>query len=335
MLSRRALLGSICCFSLLAGCGGSSGVDVVPATPGTSGTAESAPGSKGTVGFSAMTLKNPFFSIIADELTKECEKYGYTVVVHDADDKLENQSKHVDDFIAQGVVAIVLNPVDRIAMGPVIKRANEKGIPVFTCDLECEAEGIIVSGHIGTDNFQGGKLAGTAMIKALGEEGGEVLVLALPEKNSCVLRVDGFKEVINAHNAGKESGKIQIVAELPCGGLQDIGFKTTSDALQQHPNIRGIFAINDPSALGAWQALDQAGKSSQVKLVGFDGQLEGKQAIKEGKIFADPIQFPEQMGRITGENIAKYFRGDIFESRILIETALYDKAAADSDPALK
>ena len=58
--------------------------------------------------------------------------------------------------------------------------------------------------------------------------------------------------------------------------------------------ISGIFAINDPSALGAYSVLAREGKADQVKIVGFDGQPEGKQAIKEGKIYADPIQYPDE-----------------------------------------
>lgn len=339
LLPRRLLLGQLLCLSLYLlgpGCSSESAVEVVqPATPQIDGENSGTPTKKGTIGYSAMTLKNPFFKVIADELTKEASKHGFEVVVSDADDKLENQAKHVDNYIAQGMTAIVLNPVDRVAVGPIIKKANEAGIPVFTCDLECEAEGIQVAGHVGTDNYQGGKLAGEAMVKALGEAGGDVLVLALPEKNSCVLRVNGFKEILDAHNAGRDSGKINVVAELPCGGLRDPANKATGDSLQQYPNLRGIFAINDPAALGAWKALSQAGKAEQVTIVGFDGQLEGKQAIKEGKVFADPIQFPERMGQLTARAIAAHLNGDDYEAHVLIPTELYDKAAADADPALQ
>jgi ribose transport system substrate-binding protein len=101
-----------------------------------------------------------------------------------------------------------------------------------------------------------------------------------------------------------------------------------------HPDLRGIFAINDPSALGAWTALKQAEKQDQVVIVGFDGQLEGKQAIRDGKFYADPIQFPDQMGIMTVQNIVKYLDGEEFEAVQLIPTELYRKADAEQDPAL-
>ena len=90
-----------------------------------------------------------------------------------------------------------------------------------------------------------------------------------------------------------------MVAQLDGGGVRDEGYKVTEDTLQAHPDLAGIFAINDPSALGARAALEKAGKQDQVKIVAFDGQPEGKQAIKEGKIFADPVQFPDKIGRKT------------------------------------
>lgn len=291
--------------------------------------------SRGTIGFSALTLKNPFFKIIADSMTEAGKANGFEVLVNDAERDVNEQSKHIDNYIAQGVAAIVLNPADRIAIGPAIRKANEAGIPVFTCDLQCATDDAKVAGHIGTDNYQGGRLAGDAMIEALGDAGGEVLILHFKQANSCVLRVQGFTEVLDEHNKDRESGKITVVSELEGGGLRDEGFKAASDALQAHPNLRGIFAINDPSALGAWTALKQAEKLDQVTIIGFDGQLEGKQAILEGKIYADPIQFPKKMGVVSVQNIVKYLDGDDYEKVELIPTAIYKKADAEKDPELQ
>ena len=293
------------------------------------------PGGAGTIGFSALTLKNPFFKIIADSITDEASKHGYNVIVNDAETDVANQSNHIDDYIAQKVTAIVINPCDRLAIGAAVKRANEAGIPVFTCDLQCVAEGAKIAGHIGTDNLGGGRLAGEAMVEALGESGGEVLVLHFKQANSCVLRVQGFTEVLDAHNDGRESGRIEVVSELDGGGLRDKGYSSTADALQANPNLRGIFAINDPSALGAWAALNEVGKADAISIVAFDGQLIGKRAILEGKIYADPIQFPRKMGIASVQNIIKYVNGEEFNTTELIPTELYRKADAEKDPELQ
>jgi ribose transport system substrate-binding protein len=332
-------------FAVALGCDRGSGVDVSssvnsdsdattaiePSSTGGEGSSE----SKGVIGFSALTLTNPFFTIIADNLTEEAAKHGYEVIVDDANRDVKTQSEQIDTYITRGAAAIVINPCDRLSIGPAIKKANDAGIPVFTSDLQCAATDVKITGHVGTDNFGGGRLAGEAMIEALGEAGGKVLVLHFEQAQSCVLRVGGFKEVIDAYNKDREEGKIEVVAELDGGGLRDEGFKATSAAIQSDPDITGIFAINDPSALGAYAALEQAGKADQVKIVAFDGQKDGKQAIKEGKIYADPIQFPDRMGQITMQNIVKYLNGEDFEKITLIPTELYRKVDADKDPELK
>ena len=116
--------------------------------------------------------------------------------------------------------------------------------------------------------------------------------------------------------------------------VKDKSFKAAEDLIQAHPDLNGIFAINDPSALGAYAALEKAGKERQVKIIGFDGQLEGKQAIKARKIYADPIQFPDRIGVETVRTIIRHFEGREVSKELLIPTSLYRKADAERDPAL-
>ena len=324
---------------LMAGCGPAGnttgGTDSAIST--TTDGDESAPaaGSKGTVGVSVLTLTNPFFRVIGDNIAAELKKAGYDTVVVSGEFDVAAQRGQVKDFITAGHAAIVLCPCDSRAIGAAIREANEAGIPVFTADLGCLDPDAKVVSHIATDNYSGGKQAGEAMIEALGEAGGKVVILDFAQAESCNLRVKGFKEVIAAHNEAGKPGKIEIVAELPGNGKTDEGYKAAEDALQSHADLAGIFAINDPSALGAWAALDKAGKTSQVKLVGFDGQPDGKQAIKDGKIFADPIQHPDQIGKTTAQSILKYLAGEEVEPQQLIPTALYKQADGQADPELK
>jgi ribose transport system substrate-binding protein len=321
-INATIILGSL----LITSCGGGENVS----TPN-----DQESRSNGTIGVSVLTLGNPFFSVIAENIKSEAAKHGYDVIIVDGDRNVQKQANQIDDFLTKGVAAIVLNPCDRISTGAAIKKANEAGIPVFTCDLKCVAEGAEVVSHVGSDNLQGGKLAGEAMIEALGDNGGKVLVVHFPQANSCQLRVQGFKEVINTYNQGKETGGIVVVAELDGGGVRDEGYKVTEDTLQAHPDLAGIFAINDPSALGARAALEKAGKQDQVKIVAFDGQPEGKQAIKEGKIYADPVQFPDKIGTRTVGLILSYFNGEEVPAEVLIPTELYRQEDGLQDASLQ
>jgi ribose transport system substrate-binding protein len=217
---------------------------------------------------------------------------------------------------------------------PVIQEANAAGIPVITVDVPCSESGVKLLTQISTDNFGGGRQAAAAMIEALGPEGGKIAILHFKQVESCQLRVNGFQEALQAHNASGKA-RIEVVAELESGGAKDAGFKATEDILQAHPEIRGIFAINDPAALGARAALEKAGKADHIQIIGFDGQPEGRQAIKEGKIYADPIQFPEQMGAGAVEMIVRHSKGETVPDQMLIPTSLYRKSDGEKDPALK
>lgn len=306
-----------------------TGCDKPAATSGSPSTAK----AKGTIGVSLLTLDNPFFKVIGDNITAEGKKHGYEVIVVSADKDVAKQGNQIKDFIVKKVSAIVLSPCDSKSIIPVIQEANRAGIPVFTVDIPCNEPGVKIVTQIATDNFAGGKEAGQAMIEALGEAGGKIAVLAFKQAESCLLRVKGFREVIETHNGGGKA-KIEIVTELESGGAKDVGYKAAEDALQAHPDLRGLFAINDPAALGARAALEKAGKT-QVQIIGFDGQPEGKQAIKDGKIYADPIQFPDKMGMQIVEAIVRHSKGETLPPQMLIPTSLYRKADALKDPELK
>lgn len=315
---------------LLVGCG-KGGAPVDESSSGASDTGIPAK----VIGYSKMNSNNPFFEVIAENIRKAAKEHGFEVRVVSAEADVTKQMDQIRDFVVSKVDAIVLNPADSEAIGAAIAEANEAGIPVFTCDLECTASGVKIAGHIATDNYQGGRLAGEAMIEALGEQGGEIAILTHDPAASCINRVKGFDDVINAYNEGRESGAITVVKRLPCEGQRDPGFKATQDIMTAHPDLAGIFAINDPGALGALAALEKEGKLDQVTIIGFDGQPDGKQAIKEGKIYADPIQFPDRMGQEIIAMVAQYFAGESFEAERLIPAELYRQADAEKDPALK
>ncbi len=289
--------------------------------------------SKGTIGISVLTLTNPFFRDLADAMTAEARTQGFETLVTSGEFDAAKQRNQVADFIVRKTVAMILCPCDSKAVGTALLEANRAGIPVFTADIASLAKEGKVVGHVATDNFGGGKFAAVALIEALGGKG-KVAILDHPEVESVILRTRGFLQELEQQR--KDKGvSIQVVATLPGGAAKDRSMKATEDLLQAHPDLNGIFAINDPSALGAVAALEKAGRLAQVKVVGFDGSPEGKSAIKAGKIHADPIQFPDRIGRATVQNIVKYLAGDDVPRETLIPTALYRQADAAKDPAVK
>lgn len=287
----------------------------------------------GVLGISVLTLTNPFFRDLADAMTAEAKTHGLTTLVSSGEFDAARQRNQVADFLVRKVDAIVLCPCDSRAVGSAIREANTAGIPVFTADIASLAkEGKVIS-HAATDNLGGGKLAARALIEALGGKGAAA-ILDFPEVESVILRTRGFG--LELERARRDEGvTIQVVATLPGGGAKDRSMKATEDLLQAHSEIAGIFAINDPSALGAVAALEKAGRLGNVKVVGFDGMPEGKAAIRAGKIYADPVQFPDRIGRAAVANVVKYLAGDDVPPEVLIPTELYRRADAEKDPSLK
>ena len=288
---------------------------------------------RGVIGVSLLTLENPFFKVIGDTIVEEGLQEGYKTFLVSADKDAAKQGNQVKDFLVNKVAAIVLSPCDSKSIVPVIREANESGVPVFTVDIPCNEPGVIIATQVATDNLGGGREAGRAMIEMLGDDGGNVAILHFKQAESCQLRVQGFREVIEAHN-NSGGPTIRIMTELESGAAKDGGAKAMDDAMQAFPDIRGVFAINDPAALGARAAIEKAGKTDQIRIIGFDGQPEGKQAIRDGKIYADPIQFPDRMGKEIVQAIVRYSRGEVLPEKTLIPATLYRKADAERDPTL-
>ena len=337
MWTRRLWLTSF----LLCGFSGCSGDAPAPALPGgsetssaASPTTEAPQASRGTIGVSLLTFENPFFKVIADNIESEGKKQGYDCILLSADNDAAKQSNQVKDFIVSKVAAIVISPRDARAIVPAIQDANAAGIPVFTVDIPCLEPNVTIVSQIATDNLGGGREAARAIIEALGESGGKVAILGFATAQSCILRVNGFREVIDAHNASA-TGKVTIVGEYEGGGARDRSAAAMKDILQSNDGLKAVFAINDPSALGARAALEQAGQAEAVIIVGFDGQPEGKQAIKDGKIYADPLQFPDRMGVAVVQAIVAHSKGKDVPAETLIPTQLYKKADAEQDPSLQ
>ena len=223
------------------------------------------------------------------------------------------------DFVAQGYDAIFLNPVDSKAAGEGVKKAQEAGIPVFTFDVQVtdEAAKEFIVAHIGSDNYQGGQLAAESMMKVTGDTG-KVAIITFPEVTSCILRRNGFMDYLS-----ERGSKLEVVTELNGKGNRNDGYAVATDVLQVHPDIVGIFAINDPSGLGAHAAVQKAGREDAIKVIAFDASPAGKQAVFEKKLEDTPQQFPRKMAKGTVEAFMKYLNGEEVAKKTFIPCEHY------------
>lgn len=300
--------------TLLVSCG--EGGTAASRGPGAGGSG----GSRPEIGVSLLTLSNPFFVAMKEAMEAKGAELGYDVVVVSGDLDPAKQQNQVDDFITRGVAAIVLCPADSKAIGTSVRKANESQIPVFTADIAVLAEGAEVVAHVATDNELGGRLAAEAMVEAIGGSG-QVAIIDHPEVESVILRTKGFEERLAELSSGV-GVDIEIVQKLPGKGAQEQSFAAMEAILQSHPGVAGVFAINDPSALGAVAALEKAGKLASVAVIGFDGAPEAMAALRQGKIRADVVQHPDEIGSRVIQAVADYANGMVVEAVQLIDPSV-------------
>jgi ribose transport system substrate-binding protein len=274
-----------------------------------------------TIGVSIQNREAQFYQDMEAGMKAEAEKFGYTVNVVDASRDNSKQQSQVEDFISQKVAAIVLTPYDSQAIGSAIVEANKAGIPVFTADIANSSKRGVVVSHIASDNVQGGGEAGQLMCKAVGS--GSVAIIDEPEVTSVQDRVKGFKAALASGCPG-----VKVVADIDGGGERAKASSATEDILQSHKDLKGIFGINDDSALGAAKAVEAAGLAGKIAVVGYDATPEARAAIKAGTMYGDAIQHPDQIGAKTIDAIAEYFAGKPVPKKVSVPVGTFTKADA-------
>ncbi|MEW6052088.1 MAG: substrate-binding domain-containing protein [Candidatus Zixiibacteriota bacterium] len=303
----------LCVPVLLPGCGQKN--------ESTDQPADARQASELTIGVSLLTRTHPFYQDLEAGLQHAAASNGYKLLITAGEFDVAKQKDQLQDFIVRKVNAIIVAPCDSRSIGTSIAVANDAGIPVFTADIACLAEGVKIVTHVASDNVTGGRLAAQAVASAINGVG-KVAIIDHPEVESVIQRVKGFEEEI-ASTPG-----ITVVAKLSGHGTKDQAFRTAEDMLQAHPDLAAIFGINDDSALGALAAVEKAGKLGKVKIIGFDAVPEAREAIKAGKIYADVIQKPHEIGMKTIEAVKAYMSGSVVPPATLIPCALFTQQDA-------
>lgn len=299
-MTQRLLLGIL----LVASAGCVYGTDSGPGRP--------------VVGVSLLTQTHAFFKELEDGLREEAKARGLELVIVACEMDPAKQASQIEDFVAQRVAAILLAPCDSSAVGPHLAGPERAGIPVFTADIAARS-GKVVS-HIASDNVQGGRLAAQALAGFI-EGAGDVLIIDHPTVASVQDRVRGFEEEIRRHPG------VRIVGRPSSDGQRARAMAVMEDMLQTHRTLKGVFGINDDSALGAAAVLQAAGRTDVV-VVGYDATEEAQKAITSGgPLKADVVQYPRRIGRTAIEMIARHLEGEQVPALVPIEVGLWQKGS--------
>ncbi|MGE3164766.1 MAG: substrate-binding domain-containing protein [Planctomycetota bacterium] len=268
------------------------------------------------IGVSLLTLQHDFYKDLEQGLRAAAADKGLEVRITSAEFDPARQASQLDTFAVQRVDAVIVSPCDSAGIEQVIRKLNAAKIPVFTADIAAQGGDVVC--HVASDNYQGGQLAGRTLAELLGGVG-EVMVIDHPEVTSVQDRVRGFLDEV-----AKSTG-MTVIDRPSAGGKRDRAFAVTETKLQAHPNLRGIFAINDDSALGALQAVG----ARDVVIIGYDGTPEARAAIARGTALkADVVQYPDRIGRRVIEEVANYLAQKSVPGRVPMEVGVIDRDSA-------
>src|SRR6266542_387930 len=233
------------------------------------------------------TANNPFFIDMQKGAEEAAKKLGVTLIVQAAEREVdvEKQMQIIENLIQAKVAALCVTPSGSREIVPAINKANRADIPVVIVDTRVdpkamsESKGKIAT-FIGSDNYEGGKLAGEFIAKKLGGKGKVAILEGIPGHETGDSRLKGFREAIKA------SPGIEIVASQTANWERDQGFNVFQNILQSHSDVQAVFACSDLMALGAVEAIAAAKKTGQITVVGFDAADEARAAVQKGTMDA-------------------------------------------------
>jgi ribose transport system substrate-binding protein len=194
----------------------------------------------------------------------------------------------VEDYVNKGIDAIVIAACDAQGLIPVLKKANEKNIPIITIDSGIDSD--FPLSFIATDNIVAAQKAAQVLAKMIGNKGKVACIPFVPGAATSVWREQGFVEEI------KNYPDIELLPIRYPQSDVSIGMAVTEDLLTAHPDIKGIFAANEAGTIGVIQALKTKNKIGKVKVIGFDAAENEIKALKTNEIDGLIVQDPFKMG---------------------------------------
>lgn len=306
----------------------------------------------GSVAFGSTTKKvalmmsnrsNEFFSILENSFVKEANTLGYQVDVYDAANDATNQPNQVEDAIVKGSAAIIMNPLNKDATEGVLNDAVSMDIPVITVDTT--VEGVDLLAQIATDNEDGGKFAAQWVVEKSNlkpsDLAGLIHMRGIDGHTAHISRYKGFKDYLASPEAGKEWNDLEKsdkYIELTGDFAQDVAqnvFEAKLSALDSNGKYI-VYCENDVMAIGVIGAImnDNRFNLKNFTIIGFDGSVEGKKLVDEGKMAITVVQDFKLIGKKAAIVMNNYLKdGKSPESaQMPIEVIMYP---ASENPRLK
>ena len=255
-------------------------------------------------GATYMTMNNPFYEIIDNEIRSMAESRGDMLITRDPALNVEKQIDQVREMVDRKVDGIFINPVDWKLISPALEEAFRAGIPIIVVDTDV-FESKLAACTVVSDNYEAGVQCARHLLKNRTE--GNILVLTHSGAKSGVDRISGFKDTMK---------------EEDCLGQLEVAMPVTERLLKKYPQTDIIMCLNDVAAMGTMAALKDAGLEGRIAVYGVDGSPDGKSMVEAGFMEATAAQFPRTIGREAARALYRILDGEDVEKVIKIETRL-------------
>lgn len=266
-------------------------------------------------GVTYMTMNNPFYEVIDNELRKAIEKNGDELMTLDPALDVEKQKQQIYTFIDEKVDGIFINPIDSEKVKPALQAAKEAHIPVIVVDAPVN-DSNLVNCTIVSDNYDAGVQCARDMMSRM--TSAHIILLKHTAVQSAKDRIDGFLDTI------KDNPSYQVVNEGECEGQLELAMPMMEKMLKETDNVDVVMALNDPSALGALAALELYGKHNVI-VYGVDGTPDLKAMIESPMVGGTVAQSPISLGKIAAEKMYELINGERVEGEIIVPVTFLNK----------
>lgn len=285
----------------------------------------------GEIAVIVKTVNSTFWQNVqkgADAAMKDASDHTMTFQGPAAESAIADQVNMVENAVNRGVAGIVLAPSDPDALVPAVKKAWEARIPVVIIDsMLAEGAEQYYQSFLATDNKKAGELAAQALIDKVGTEGKIAVMSYVAGAGSEIGRVGGFTDYIKANS------KLEIVGPFYSQSQMATALNQTTDVLAANSDLKGMFGANEPTAIGMGRALKQSGKAGQVVAVGFDGNQDLQDFVKDGTLAAIAVQGSFQMGELGIQTVTKVINKEKVEKFVDTGVVIVTKDNIDQPEA--
>lgn len=272
--------------------------------------------SHGTIGVILMAEDNPFFISLGNGITAEAKRLGYTTNIQNGNYSDATQLSEMETLVNSGVKGVIFEPYENVPSEAAIRYAVKHNVPVITADSPSSSNW--PRSFVATNNYQAGQTIGRWFVSMIHAKG-SIAVLNSQASGTVTARVNGFMSII------KKDPAIHVVAEQNGLGQRPQSLTAMETILQAHSNIVGVFAINDPSALGAYAALKADHLQRKVVVASIDGSPAFVNLVKRDPLAAVAAQFPNLIGKISMQYMNDVLHGSWkFPTQFLIPAQLVD-----------